>query len=509
MDQARTSTVELSAQSLATLAASGTKATSDPSVAVPSYERSDLSPGILHFGVGNFHRAHQAVYLNDLFNAGHDRDWAIVGAGVMPSDEAMRRTLAGKDFLTTIVEQSATDSRAEIAGAMIDYVSPDDFDGLMAWLADPRIRIVSMTITEGGYFIDPATGVFDPDDSGIRADVQNADRPSTVFGLIVAGLRRRQAAGTPPFTVMSCDNIPHNGVVTRNTLVGYAELVDAELAGWIADNVTFPNGMVDRITPATGDRERQILADQFGIADPAPVFCEDFKQWVLEDKFCAGRPSLDRVGVQFVPDVSPYETMKLRVLNGGHAIIAYPAGLMDIEFVHEAMADPLITGFLQKVIRDEIIPVLEPALSSVPGIDLGDYFSVVQRRFSNPKIADTIRRLCLDGSNRQPKFIVPTIAERMQAGTGISGLALESALWCRYCYGTTDSGTEIAPNDPNWDRLNQTARTAKDEPQQWLAMEDIYGDTGRDSAFSAAFSQALRDLCNHGTRETLRRYNSA
>ena len=472
------------------------------SVARPAYDRSMLSQGIVHFGVGNFHRAHQAVYLDRLFNTGKDKDWAIIGAGVLPSDEKMRLMLIEQDFLTTVVEQSATQSRARITGAMMGFLSPEVPVGIINTLADPRTRIVSLTITEGGYFIDPASGVFDSKIPEIVYDGAHPEKPKTVFGLIVAGLKKRKAAGTQPFTVMSCDNIPHNGVVTRNAVAGLAKLSDPDLAQWIVDHVSFPNSMVDRITPATGDREREILAKEFGIEDAWPVFCEDFTQWVLEDKFPAGRPALETVGVQFVPDVTPYENMKIRILNGGHAVIAYPSGLMDIHFVHEAMASPLILSFLRKVESEEIIPVVPP----VPDTDLTAYYQKCEERFANPKIGDTIRRLCLDGSNRQPKFIIPSIADRLKAGAGVTGLALESALWCRYCCGTTESGKAIAPNDPSWERLVSVAKTAKEDPMAWLKMADIYGEVGKNENFKSRFAEMLKSLWAEGTEKVVGRY---
>ena len=295
------------------------------SAAVPAYDRSALTRGILHFGVGNFHRAHQAVYLDALFNTGVDHDWAIIGAGVLPSDERMRRSLKDQDFLTTVVEQSATESTARVTGAMINFLTPGNSAEIIRALTDPAIRIVSLTITEGGYFINPASGVFDPGHPDIFADATNPESPNSVFGLIVAGLKQRRSAGIPAFTVMSCDNLPHNGIVTRNAVAGLARLSDPGLADWVEGNVAFPNGMVDRISPATSARERDLLAKDFGIDDASPVFCEDFTQWVLEDNFPNGRPALENVGVQFVNDVASYETMKIRILNGGHATIAYPA----------------------------------------------------------------------------------------------------------------------------------------------------------------------------------------
>ncbi|THF58916.1 mannitol dehydrogenase family protein [Ollibium composti] len=486
-------TTKLSLSNLASLPAT---------VARPRYGRENLKAGILHFGVGNFHRAHQAVYLDDLFNLGLGHDWALVGAGVFEGEKAGREKLARQDWLTTVVEQDEGHMSARVTGAMIDFLTPGNAAAIIEKLADPGIKIVSLTITEGGYFIDPASGRFDPTHPDIVADAKDVAAPRTVFGIILAGLVRRRADGIVPFTVMSCDNIPHNGRVTADGVVGLARLVDEDLAAWVRDTVAFPNAMVDRITPATSERERKILADDFGVEDAWPVFCEPFRQWVLEDRFTDGRPPLEKVGVQFVPDVSPYEQMKIRILNGGHAAIAYPAGLMDIHFVHEAMAEPLVRGFLEKVEREEIIPTVPP----VPDTSLQDYYQLIEKRFSNPKIGDTVRRLCLDGSNRQPKFIIPTIADRLKAGKDAAGLALESALWCRYCFGTTDSGAVIEPNDPNWDRMQATSAKAKDDPSAWLAMEDIYGEVGRSASFAAAFAKALDALWKDGARATLTRY---
>lgn len=472
------------------------------SAAVPRYSRADLTPGIVHFGVGNFHRAHQAVYLDALFNLGEGHDWALIGAGVRETDEAMRQKLSAQDWLTTVVEQEADSSSAHITGVMVDYLKPGDSAAVIAKLADPAIRIVSLTITEGGYYIDPASQKFDPKHPDIAYDAAHFDAPKTAFGLILAGLVKRRDAGLQPFTVMSCDNIPGNGHVTENAVAGLAALIDPALAAWIKSSVAFPNGMVDRITPATSDREKKLLADNFGIDDAWPVFCENFKQWVLEDNFPAGRPALEKVGVQFVPDVAPYEHMKIRILNGGHATIAYPAGLMDIHFVHEAMENPLVAAFLKKVETEEIIPVVPP----VPDTDLNDYLTLCEKRFANPKIGDTIRRLCLDGSNRQPKFIIPSALDRVNANSLLTGLALVSALWCRYCYGTTDSGAVIEPNDPNWDRLTAQSKKARENPAAWLEMTDIYGDLAKAPSFITAFTKSLNSLWTQGTKATLEAY---
>lgn len=467
---------------------------------LPGYDRSNLTPGIVHIGLGNFHRAHMAVYLDDLFAKGLCHDWAILGAGVREGDARMRDALVAQDCLSTVIELDPAGKSARRIGAMIGFieVQPDNA-ALIAAMSRPEIRIVSLTVTEGGYFIDAATGTFDPTAPEIAADAAHPHR--TAFGAIIAALKARRAAGIAPFTVMSCDNLPGNGHVTEAAVVGLARLSDPALADWIKANVAFPNGMVDRITPATGPRERE-MAQAFGLNDPVPVTCEPFRQWVLEDNFPAGRPALEQVGVTFTSHVHAYEAMKIRILNGGHAIIAYPGGLMDIEYVHEAMANPLISGFLDKVERDEIIPTVAP----VPDTNLSAYYDLIRERFSNPEVADTERRLCLDGSNRQPKFIVPALRDNLAKGVIPQGLILESALWCRYCMGKTDGGAEIAPNDPNWDRLQQVARRAAEDPAAWLGMEEIYGEIGRNPAAVAAFGVWLTALMQDGTAATLRRY---
>ena len=474
--------------------------TATPAFTLPAYDRGRLTPGIVHIGLGNFHRAHMAVYLDDLFARGEGMDWAIIGAGVRAQDAAMRDALLAQDCLSTVIELDPAGKTARRIGAMIDFlpVSPDNAP-LIAAMSRPEIRIVSLTVTEGGYFVDPATGRFDPTHPDIVSDARRPDHPVTAFGAILAALRARRAAGVPAFTVMSCDNLPGNGAVTRAAVAGLARLSDPALADWVEATVAFPNGMVDRITPATGPRERAMAAS-FGLADdPVPVTCEPFRQWVLEDHFPAGRPPLEKVGVTFTPHVHAYEAMKIRILNGGHAIIAYPGGLMDIEYVHEAMAEPLIAGFLDKVEREEIIPIVPP----VPDTDLNGYYDLIRDRFSNPEVADTERRLCLDGSNRQPKFIIPSIADNLARGHLPRGLILESALWCRYCMGMSDAGRPIAPNDPNWDKLQTTARAAAADPAVWLGMADIYGPLGRDPQVIACFAGFLNDLGARGARAVL------
>ncbi|WP_299483871.1 mannitol dehydrogenase family protein [uncultured Roseibium sp.] len=472
-------------------------------IAKPAFDRSALSAGILHIGVGNFHRAHQAVYLNKLFEQGEGHDWAIVGAGLMPYDKAMRERLRAQDWLTTIVELDPVGLSAHVCASMIDFIEVDPV-GLIDRLCQPDIRIVSLTITEGGYFVDPNTGGFDVSHPEILADLENPEAPSTVFGVLVAALMRRKATGGVPFTIMSCDNLPENGHMAKQTVVGYARAMSSDVAEWIEKDVAFPNGMVDCITPATGDRERTLIRDTFDIEDAAPVVCEPFRQWVLEDKFPAGRPALEKVGVEFVADVAPYELMKLRILNGGHAAIAYPGALLGHHFVHDAMADPLIRAYLAKLETEEIVPTIP----EIPGVSFTAYLATVMERFSNSAVGDTIPRLCLDGSNRQPKFILPTIQDRLDSGLPIRGLVLETALWCLYCLGRNQAGQEIALEDENADLLREWANAVYLEGKA-DELPELFGPLCTNPAFLTEFEIAANKLRSLGAAKTLEDYLAA
>ena len=476
-------------------------ATLPGNIAKPTYRRDDLSPGILHIGVGNFHRAHQAVYLNRLFDTGESLDWAIIGAGLKPYDAAMRDRLAPQDWLTTVVELAPEGLNALVCGAMIDFLEVDP-EKLVNRLCEPDIRIVSLTITEGGYFVDPNTGGFDAAHPEILADLHHPDDPKTVFGTLVSALLKRRDSGLAPFTVMSCDNLPENGHIARQAVAGFARALSSEAGDWVEKNVAFPSGMVDCITPATGDRERQLVRETFDLEDAAPVICEPFRQWVLEDNFPTGRPALEKVGVEFVKDVAPYELMKLRILNGGHAAIAYPGALLGHHFVHDAMADPLIRAYLKRLEEQEILPTVP----DIPGVSFEAYLETVMERFSNPAVGDTIPRLCLDGSNRQPKFILPAIQDRLDRGLSISGLALETALWCRYCLGTDEQGNLHVIEDESADLLRSWARDVFEGDPDLSALPELFGTLATDPVFLAAFRHAVGRLRANGVAATLKSF---
>lgn len=470
----------------------------------PRYDRAALSPGIVHIGLGNFHRAHQAWYLHRLMQLGAAHDWAIWGAGVRAYDATMRETLLEQECMTALIELQPTGTRAEVTGAMIDYLAVEAGNGpLIAGMADPRIRIVSLTVTEGGYYIDPVTQAFDAQHADIQHDAAHPDNPTTAFGAMIAALRMRRETGAGPFTCLSCDNVQGNGEILRQTLLSLAEMIDPDLAGWIAENCTFPNSMVDCIVPATGPREIEMAA-RLGLNYEAPVTHENFRQWVIEDKFCAGRPELDRVGVTFTSDVHPYEAMKLRLLNAGHQVIANPGELLSLTNISDCMAHPLVTGLFNKVLGKEVAPFVD----EVPGMTAAEYIAQTERRFANPAILDTTRRVAFDGSSRHTGFLLPVVRDVVAAGGALRGLALAEALWARMCAGFRDDGSLIEPNDPFWDTRNQAATASRDDPQVWLDQDGIYGDLAAPGPFAEAFHDMLSHIWEHGTSSAIERYLS-
>ncbi len=468
----------------------------------PRYDRSSLTPGIVHIGLGNFHRAHQAWYLHRLMQAGLALDWAIIGAGVRPNDAAMRDRLLAQDCLTTLIELRPDGQAVEVSGSMIDFLPVEEGNGpLIAAMSDPAIRIVALTVTEGGYYTDPATGGFDAGHADIRHDAANPDHPRTAFGAIVAALAARRAAGRRAFTVQSCDNLQGNGAIVRRTVVGLARLSDPALADWIEAEASFPNSMVDCIVPATGPGEIARARD-LGIDDAAPVTHENFRQWVLEDDFAAGRPPWEDVGATFTDDVHAYEKMKIRILNAGHQVLANAGELLSIPTIAACMQDVDVRRFFLKVESDEIVPHVR----EVPGMTPSAYLDLIATRFSNPAIHDTTRRVAFDGSSRHTGFLLPILRDGIAAGSSVRGLALVEALWARMCAGTREDGSPIEPNDPNWDALQACALAARDDPAVWLAQGQLYGDLGRNAAFADPFADWLRALWRDGTRATLGAY---
>jgi mannitol 2-dehydrogenase len=470
-------------------------------VPTPGYDRAAATVGIVHFGFGNFHRSHQAVYLDALMDAGQGLDWGIAGVGVMPNDTEMRDAMAPQDTLFTLVVRNPDGSlEPRVIGAALEFhYAPDDPEAVYARLVDPAVRIVSLTVTEGGYLKNPATGEFDAADPAVVHDVEHPEDPRTVFAYIVEGLRRRREARLEPFAVLSCDNLQGNGDVARQTVTEFARLVDPELAEWISTDVAFPNCMVDRITPATTDADREALSRDFGIEDRWPVPAEPFTQWIVEDHFPLGRPALEAVGVQFVDDVRPYELMKLRLLNAAHQAIAYLGAPLGYVLVDETLGDDRIRDYLRRYMADEAAPTL----GELPGIDLDAYMDTLIERFSNPGIRDTLVRLATDGSNRMPTFTLPVLRANLEAGRQVALGAAMCAAWSEYwrLIGTGEiSGSEV-PADVKAEEM--TTAALADDPAAFIEQRALFGEVADDERFRTAFLRARQSFAESGVHPTL------
>ncbi|MET3934643.1 mannitol dehydrogenase family protein [Arthrobacter sp. OAP107] len=470
-------------------------------LAIPSYDRSKLTAGIVHFGVGGFHRAHQAMYLDRLMNAGQAHDWAICGVGVLPGDGRMKQVMDNQDCLYTLVVKNPDGTReARVIGSIVDYLfAPDDPEAVIEKMASEAIRIVSLTVTEGGYNVHHVTGDFNGDNPDVTHDLQPGAAPRTIFGLITEALSRRRGRGLAPFTVMSCDNIQGNGDVARKMFAAFARLKEPELGAWVAEKVTFPNSMVDRITPVTTDVDRTAVAEEIGVEDAWPVVCEPFEQWVLEDHFSLGRPPFEDAGVQLVEDVEPYELMKLRLLNASHQGMCYFGYLAGYRYAHEAAQDPLLARFLLDYMDNEATPTLQP----VPGIDLESYKRTLIERFSNEHVKDTLARLCAESSDRIPKWLLPVIRANLDLEGEIHRSAAIVASWARYDEGTDEQGNPIDVVDRLKEPLMAAAARQRQEPLAFISNRQIFGDLIDNERFVAAYTRVLEDLHGGGAKAAL------
>lgn len=491
--------LQLSSLSLPTIRQAG-------KVAVFDYDRTQVTPGIVHFGVGGFHRAHQARYVDELMRQGDAMDFGIIGMGVMASDSAMRDALAAQDHLYTLVEKSPEgEPVARVIGSIVDYVfAPDSPARAVETLCAENIRIVSLTVTEGGYNFDHVTGEFKTQHPLIKADIEALRRGedsalTSFFGLTTAAIIRRRAAGTTPFTIMSCDNIQGNGDVARTMFLAFAEAVDPELSTWIAEHITFPNSMVDRITPETTDGDRADVLENYGFRDLWPVVCEDFTQWALEDSFVADRPAFEKVGVQVVEDVVPYELMKLRLLNASHQGLCYFGYLAGHRLVHDIMADQRFRDFLLAYMEREATPTLQP----VPGIDLDDYRHQLIARFGNAAVKDTVARLCAESSDRIPKWLLPVIRENIAAGRPVDLSAAIVASWARYDEGIDEAGEPINIVDRMSERLRANAARNRQDATAFIQDREVFGDLVDEPAFTTPYVRALESLHAQGSERTI------
>ncbi|HSO99356.1 MAG TPA: mannitol dehydrogenase family protein, partial [Solirubrobacteraceae bacterium] len=436
---------------------------------VPEYDRRRASAGVVHIGVGGFHRAHQAVY-HDRMMAEHDAlEWGICGVGVMPQDRRMRDVLTAQDGLYTLIIKHP-DGRYEprVVGSVLEHLfAPDDPERVVQRLASETTRIVSLTLTEGGYSVDDDSRAFDASRADIARDLVPGAPPQTAFALVTEALARRRQRGIRPFAVVSCDNLVDNGDIARTAFSGFGRLRDPDQGDWIAEAVAFPNSVVDRITPATTGANRDELRRRIGLEDGWPVVCEPFIQWVLEDVNPGPRPPYEAVGVQVLADVRPFEQMKLRLLNAGHQAVAYFGALLGYRLVHEAVRDPLVRNFLTAYLQDEAVATI----GGVAPAQLQAFAGAVPQRFSNPAISDTLARLAVDASDRIPKFVLPVIRAQLERNGSIQRATAIIVAWAR-CLASPAQPLEMA--DRRLDDLLDRARRDDGDPGVFIAYQPVF-----------------------------------
>lgn len=469
-------------------------------VAGPTYARDKVARSIVHIGVGGFYRSHQAVYLDQLLHMPGHEQWGYCGVGLLPHDAKIRDAMVSQDCLYTVVERSAQGESARVIGSVLEFLyAPDDPQAVLEKMADEGTRIVALTITEGGYYVNQGNGEFDATHPDIVRDLAHPQAPSCSFGYLAAALQLRRQRGLAPFTLMSCDNLQNNGDVLRKMLLAYTQLLDPGLSAWLAQHGAFPNSMVDRITPATTDEHRQLVRDTFGIDDAWPVMTEPFLQWVIEDEFPGGRPEWELVGAQMTHDVLPYEKMKLRLLNAGHQSLCYLGMLFGYEFAHEAMGD----AGIRKLFMDMMDIEVTPLLSAVEGIDLEEYKRTLVERFSNPAIRDQLSRIGTEGSARIPKFVLPSVREQLERGGPIKLLSFVVACWFRYLNGSDEQGKPMPLIDPYGERLREHALRGGADASVLLSMRELFGELSDQPVFCAAVGDSLERLYRDGARVAL------
>jgi fructuronate reductase/mannitol 2-dehydrogenase len=455
-----------------------------PNVELPRYHRAALSPGVVHFGPGGFHRAHQAAYFHDLAQRGLSYDWGVIGVSCQSG--RTKAALASQDHLYTLVERSAAGDRARVIGSMVRArFAPEERVDVLADLVDPRTRLVTLTITGGGY----------------ETPTAPSDRP-TPFDLIAEALACRRRAGIEPFTVLSCDNVPANGQATREATLVAAGRRDDLLARWIDRNVAFPGSVVDRITPQVTDETRGLVSEHFGLVDACPVVAEPFSQWVIEDAFCNQRPPLDALGALFVPDVATHELTKKRMLNGGHSALGYIGALLGHRTTDAAMEDPAVRRGMERLLAEEI----EQLLPGRGTAELREYRSTLLERFANPRLGDQLARLCGRGSTKLPAYLLPSLEEARRRGTPYRLLGLAVACWIVYLRGRDLDGRTLEIKEARLDELQPLALSCGTDPRPLLGVRSMFGDLGRDQAVVACVEGALRDIDSDGLRATLSRY---
>ncbi len=483
-------TIELSRKSLSGL---------HPQIAVPRYDPARVTAGIVHLGLGGFHRAHMARYTHSLMESDPSAlGWGIVGAGLMPSDRRMQESLAPQDCLYTLVERSFESEQVSVIGSLAEVIFAGEGSGALLDAIDGAgVRIVSLTVTENGYCLNPSTKRLDPGHRLIKLDLATPEVPHSAIGILVEAFRRRKEAGRAPFTALSCDNIQGNGHVLRAAVLALAMLRDPVLADWIETHAHFPSTMVDRITPVTAASDTQSLVDRFGLVDRWPVFAETFTQWVIEDDFPEGRPAWETVGAQFVADVAPYEFMKLRLLNASHLAVSGLGRLGGYTMIDETMADPLFPRFMAALMERETEPTLRP----VPGIDLDLYKRTLIERFANPAIKDTVERVNTDAPLN---ILVDPIRDRLASGGSVDLLGLALAAWLRRVRGEDEQGQPIDVRHPMAELLRARAIEGGPDPRPLLSITPLFGELGQDVRLIETVGAWLASLYDIGSLRTLK-----
>lgn len=465
-------------------------------VAIPAYDRSEIKTGIVHIGIGGFHRAHEAFYTDQILQHHGATDWGICGIALLDADNKIFNALSEQDGLYTLmITESDGTLTARVIGSIIEYLfAPENPDAAIEKMAGPDIRIITLTITEGGYNFSTATGEFQINEPLIQWDLNNPENPKTVFGYITQSLMRRKQRGITGLTIQSCDNIQKNGDLLKRMLLSYVKEAEPGLTGWIQKHVTFPNSMVDRITPVTTPSDIENLRSVYSIEDAWPVVCEPFIQWIIEDNYSNSRPAWESVGVQFVQDVSPFEKMKIRLLNAGHSLLGFTGALYGYTYIHEVVRDQLFAKFLRDFMDKEVTPVLD----EIPGIDLDTYKDKLFERFGNSCIRDKVARICLQSSAKIPKFLLPTVREQLKAGGPVECSALVIAAWCRYCEGFDEAGNKYPVEDEMKVILQEKALGSHKDPLSFLRIEAIFGDLINSKRFTEAYVNALQCLYHKG-----------
>lgn len=463
------------------------------SIPVPKYSRAEDTSGIVHIGVGGFHRAHLAYYLNQLKQTGDASSWNITGIGLREADEKLHKILKKQDYLYTLmVKHPDGKIEPEVIGSIVDFkMGITDPESVIAQMAHAYTKIVSLTITEGGYNFNPTTGEFNFDNPDIQHELRHPQDPITVYGFLTAALKKRLDAGLPAFTIMSCDNIEHNGDMARKMLLAFAEVQNPDLAKWIAQEVRFPNSMVDRITPVTTPTDIETLSQSYGLLDAWPVTCEPFMQWVIEDNFSNGRPEFEKVGVQFVSDVGPYEKMKLRLLNAGHSVLGLLGAIHGYPTINACMEDETFVTYLRAFLDTEATPII----GDIEGINLDDYKDILLQRFANPNIKDSVSRICSESSAKLPKFLIATIHDNLATGGSIKFATLIIAAWCYYSdKGIDRHGHPIEIIDTMKTELHQVAKQTITDPLAFVKQNAIFGKLIENERFTKLYTETIQKI---------------